>query len=320
MVYLFCIAVLSTGQQVAPVSIGKLTSYPGGLVSRDGSYWYGSGWARVDLKSGKWYSEGWLRAGLFKGDPPIPFARTENQAHYDMVAGFGSPNKITHTEQTGEKQYASDALNGDRLLMYTEPRLATEVNKYVVLTEFHLDSRRDGTKNVCWLLALPSLHATTVGARYLDEASFEVWVVQPGQRNWAIVRYVGQRGDPKAGLRRDRRVELVGFPASEEGPGGWFVPNSFEPDTGRFVLGRNSFNSYDLVDARGDVKASYTPEPDPSRGRSGAYTLAVWHLTVSDKSVPGGKSAWRPIARSADGKHWLVREAAGKDHKLIKLK
>jgi hypothetical protein len=310
--------VLVSGPQVTPVNLGTEAIRAAGVISRDRGYRFSYWSHRVDLRTGKSYSEGYIHVGLRKGSPPIPFARTENQAHYDKGAGFGAPDVI-HVHNQGIDLQTCDALDNDRLLTYTDFRMYDGKTDYLIVTEFHLDSRRDGTQNVCWLLAQPSMSTRTVGARYVDEKSFEVWVLQPGAKNWALVRYLGIRADPKAGLRREGRVELTGFPATDTDVRGRFVPNSFDPKTGRFILSGPD-RTYDLVDVYGKVKGSYKPELDPSMASPEGETLAVWHLTVPEGSVPEGKAAWEPIARSADGRHWLVRESGGKDYRLLTLK
>jgi hypothetical protein len=311
-------AVLAPGPQATPVTLGNSTVRAGGFVSQDLSFWFVDGSYRVELGSGKHFSDGWLAAGLISGDPPVPFARTENQAHYDRGAGFDDPGLAT-SFKLREWLQTCDALSKDLLLTYTDKWVGSEKARHVILTEFHLDSRRDGKQNSCWLLVLSAPGSRTVGARYIDEGSFEVWVLQPGAKTWSLVRYVGKRANPKSGLRRDKAVELTGWPASKTEIRDGFVPNSFVPLAKTFLVYDMS-RKFSLVNAQGSTLKSTELSPDPSLDRSTAENVALWRLTVPDKAVPGGKAAWEPIARSTNGRHWLVRSADGGKHVLLPIR
>jgi hypothetical protein len=269
------------------------------LISDDGRYLfdYDRGVERISLATGLKESAGPISVIISAATPARVLSRTISQSHSHPITLARSQFLGGYT--TGMVQFWADAPSGNRLLVLTRP---AGVEYLWAVTDVHFDERTENP-NRSWLLKVP--RGCWPQSAYLSERSktVEVWVAEPE----GLTLYSADQRQPGSYLKRRSATP---FRDSRLGIGSML--NTFDPATKTLVL-HESNQVFLLVNGKGRLLRRHSAKSGDS------IAQGIWQVSVSDRSVPGGKSKWNPVAYSANRRFWLVRNRSTGDLKLMRL-
>jgi|GEM_PF-5515286 len=269
------------------------------LISDDGNYFfdYNRGVERISLATGAKEPAEPIGVIMSAGTPPTVFSRTMSQSHWHPISLPRSEFLGGYT--TGMVQFWADAPSGNRLLVLTRP---SGVEDLWAVTDVHFDERTENP-NRSWLLKVP--RGCWPQSAYLcgGNRTVVVWVKEPR----GLTFY---DADQRKSGSYFRRRSVIPFRDSRLDVGA--MPNTYDPVTKSFVL-HDSDQAFLLVNGGGRLVGRYSPKPGESTAQG------IWQVSVSDRSVPGGKSKWNAVACSANRHFWLVRNRSTGDLKLLRL-